>query len=179
MDMYERPIVEPVWRALRFILNPAASGGQTLEQLGSTKALRLLGERLRQTVPEYMSEAVHYTAGFKTLHQCYPTEGLGWMWHGHSQARAYASDFLFIKYGAVLARQVVDCRKLDYNRAHIPRGHLGYHPRNLSGMLSSEQSREWRLLRYVYVASSGSPVCQTSLLCLPRKRVLACITGRW
>jgi len=117
--------------------------------MGSPRyALAVVGEKIRRT-QGYKSMVVMFTAGFASLHECFPRAGLQWMKSGNAAARRYVPEYISWTY-EVKVHRCVDCMALESDRARRPRGHLGFHPQNL-GLFLGESNKAWRTQRYVEI----------------------------
>ena len=88
-----------------------------------------------------------YTAGYSSLHTCYPRRGFQWMQRGSRQAMEYIPRAIGELYEVAVCR-FVNCLPIKADKQRVPYGHLGSHPTNLALYLAESGNMAWRLQQY-------------------------------
>ena len=88
-----------------------------------------------------------YTAGYTSLHACYPGRGFRWMQRGTEEAMEYIPTVIGELYEVEVCR-FVNCLPIQADKQSVPYGHLGSHPTNLALYLAHGGNLAWRLQQY-------------------------------
>ena len=109
-------------------------------QVALRAVMSMLRRNLSQAGVDYARTARVYTAGWDSLHKCYPGRGYEWMRTGSADARGYVYKALEERFG-MKTSWWVDAYPLTSDKNKVPYGHLGFHEKNIALMLGDARNR--------------------------------------